>query len=62
MRRHPPELLDWLAVKFWIAAGRQDHRLIVNSSTYRQSSKMRRRCRHDGYNRLLKRARGCVSR
>ena len=38
-----PKLLDWLATKF-IESGwsmKELHRLIVNSSTYRQSSKMR---------------------
>lgn len=38
-----PELLDWLALKF-IESGwsmKELHRIIVNSATYRQSSKMR---------------------
>ncbi len=54
-----PELLDWLAVelmeKKWSL--KQLHRLIVNSATYRQSSKVTPQlAERDPYNRLLARA------
>lgn len=54
-----PELLDWLAVEFmdrgWSI--KDLHRLIVNSSTYRQSSKVTPELyERDQYNRLLARA------
>ena len=53
-----PELLDWLAVEFmdkgWSV--KDLHRLIVGSSTYRQSSKATpERLTRDPYNRLLAR-------
>ena len=53
-----PELLDWLATEFmgngWNM--RRMHRLIVESSTYRQSSKARDDLRkRDAYNKLLAR-------
>lgn len=53
-----PELLDWLAVEFvrddW--SGKQMHRLIVTSSTYRQSSRQRPELTEaDPYNKLLAR-------
>ena len=53
-----PELLDWLAVDFmdhdW--SFKHLHRLIVTSSTYRQSSKVTAAAyEHDPYNRLLAR-------
>jgi hypothetical protein len=54
-----PELLDWLAVEFmehgWSI--KDLHRLIVNSATYRQSSKVTPALyERDPYNRLLARA------
>lgn len=54
-----PELLDWLAVEFmeqgWSI--KKLHRLIVNSATYRQSSKVTpEQLNRDPYNRLLARA------
>jgi mono/diheme cytochrome c family protein len=54
-----PELLDWLAVEFmdhgWSV--KHLHRLIVNSATYRQSSKVSPELyARDQYNRLLARA------
>jgi hypothetical protein len=54
-----PELLDWLAVEFmdrgWSV--KELHRLIVNSNTYRQSSKVTPELyARDQYNRLLARA------
>ena len=54
-----PELLDWLAVEFmdhnW--STKHLHRLIVSSSTYRQSSKVtQEQLTKDPYNRLLARA------
>lgn len=54
-----PELLDWLAVEFmdrgWSV--KDLHRLIVKSSTYRQSSKVTPELyERDQYNRLLARA------
>ncbi len=54
-----PKLLDWLAVEFldrgWSI--KDLHRLIVNSSTYRQSSKVTPELlERDPYNRLLARA------
>jgi mono/diheme cytochrome c family protein len=54
-----PELLDWLAVEFmdrgWSV--KDLHRLIVQSSTYRQSSKVTpEQIARDPYNRLLARA------
>ncbi|MCW5963229.1 MAG: PSD1 domain-containing protein [Bryobacterales bacterium] len=54
-----PELLDWLAVEFMENDWRiKDlHRLIVNSSTYRQSSRLTPAMKErDPYNRLLARA------
>lgn len=53
-----PELLDWLATEFmdrgW--SMKAMHRLIVNSSTYRQSSRVTRELlERDQYNRLLAR-------
>jgi hypothetical protein len=53
-----PELLDWLAVEFmdkgWSL--KNLHRLIVNSATYRQSSKVTKELyERDPYNRLLAR-------
>jgi mono/diheme cytochrome c family protein len=53
-----PELLDWLAVEFmekkWSL--KQLHRLLVNSATYRQSSKVTPQlAEKDQYNRLLAR-------
>jgi hypothetical protein len=53
-----PELLDWLAVEFmddgW--SMKRLHKLIVTSSTYRQSSKVTtERLARDPYNRLLAR-------
>ncbi len=53
-----PELLDWLAVEFmdrgWSV--KEMHRLIVNSSSYRQSSKVTPELHaRDPYNRLLAR-------
>jgi hypothetical protein len=53
-----PELLDWLAVEFmergWSL--KELHRLIVDSATYRQSSRVTARLhRRDPYNRLLAR-------
>jgi hypothetical protein len=53
-----PELLDWLAVEFmdrgWSLKAL--HKLIVTSSTYRQSSRVTPElCAHDPYNRLLAR-------
>lgn len=51
-----PELLDWLAVEFQESGWDIKHivRLIVNSSTYRQSSQLRRELRDlDPNNRLL---------
>ena len=53
-----PELLDWLAVEFmdrgWSLKGM--HRLIVNSATYRQSSRVSPELlARDPYNRLLAR-------
>ena len=53
-----PELLDWLAVKFMDSGWRikELHRLIVNSSTYRQSSRVTPELfARDPYNRLLAR-------
>ncbi len=54
-----PELLDWLAVEF-IESGwsiKHIHRLIVNSATYRQSSKVTPKLLEvDAYNRWLARA------
>jgi mono/diheme cytochrome c family protein len=54
-----PELLDWLAVEFmergWSV--KHLHRLIVNSATYRQSSRVSKELyAKDPYNRLLARA------
>lgn len=54
-----PELLDWLAVEFmdrgWSL--KELHRLIVNSATYRQSSKLTPELTaKDPYNRLLARS------
>ncbi|MFL5339416.1 MAG: DUF1553 domain-containing protein [Gemmataceae bacterium] len=54
-----PELLDWLAVEFMDSGWsvKALHRLIVNSATYRQSSKVTPRLlEKDPYNRLLARA------
>ena len=54
-----PELLDWLAVEFMDAGWsvKHLHRLIVNSATYRQSSKVTPELyARDQYNRLLARA------
>ena len=51
-----PELLDWLASEFLANGGRMKplHRLIVLSSTYRQSSRLDDRAQAtDGENRLL---------
>ena len=53
-----PRLLDWLAVEFmdkgWSL--KQLHRLILNSATYRQSSRVTNDLRErDPYNRLLAR-------
>jgi mono/diheme cytochrome c family protein len=51
-----PELLDWLATEFQREGTRFKplHRLIVTSSTYRQSSRVTRQLREtDPYNRLL---------
>lgn len=53
-----PELLDWLAVEFmergWSL--KNIHRLIVNSATYRQASKVTKELyERDPYNRLLAR-------
>ncbi len=54
-----PELLDWLAVEF-VESGwsvKHIHRLIVNSATYRQSSKVTPKLLEvDPYNRWLARA------
>jgi hypothetical protein len=53
-----PELLDWLAVEFQESGWdlKHLHRLIVNSSTYRQSSRLRPELRgKDPENRLLAR-------
>jgi hypothetical protein len=53
-----PELLDWLAVEFMDRGWRlkELHRLIVNSSTYRQSSRVSPDLlTRDPYNRLLAR-------
>jgi hypothetical protein len=53
-----PELLDWLAVEFMEQGWSQKavHRLIVNSATYRQSSRLTpEAAAHDPYNRLLAR-------
>ena len=53
-----PELLDWLATEFQRLDTRLKplHRLIVTSSTYRQSSRLTRQLREaDPYNRLLAR-------
>jgi hypothetical protein len=53
-----PELLDWLATEFHRLDTRLKplHRLIVTSSTYRQSSRVTRQLREtDPYNRLLAR-------
>lgn len=53
-----PQLLDWLAVRF-VEQGwsiKQLHRLIMNSRTYRQSSRVtRRHLERDPQNRLLSR-------
>ncbi|MDG2185605.1 MAG: PSD1 and planctomycete cytochrome C domain-containing protein [Mariniblastus sp.] len=51
-----PELLDWLAVEFRDGGGslKELHRMIVNSSTYRQASADREACRNvDAQNRLF---------
>jgi hypothetical protein len=51
-----PELLDWLAAEFQANGGRLKpiHRMIVLSSTYRQSSRLDERAKAaDGDNRLL---------
>ena len=53
-----PELLDWLAVQFvdrgWSL--KELHRLIMNSQTYRQASRVTEQHRqHDAQNRLLSR-------
>ena len=54
-----PELLDWLATEFLRLGTRMKplHRLIVTSTTYRQSSRVTRRAARDAipYNRLLAR-------
>ena len=54
-----PELLDWLAVEFWDKGKnlKDVHRLIVNSATYRQSSKITPQLQEkDPYNKWLARA------
>jgi hypothetical protein len=58
---HPthPELLDWLAREFWDngMSLKHVHRLIVNSATYRQSSRLTPKLQEaDPNNRLLARA------
>jgi hypothetical protein len=53
-----PELLDWLAIEFMDSgwSSKRLHRLIVSSSTYRQSSKVTPQLyARDPYNRLLAR-------
>ena len=54
-----PELLDWLATEFWEQGKdlKKMHRLIVNSATYRQSSKLTQLLQDkDPYNKWLARA------
>ncbi len=54
-----PELLDWMAVEFWEKGKnlKDLHRLIVNSATYRQSSKLTPQLLDkDPYNKWLARA------
>jgi len=59
-----PELLDWLACQFMDSGWdiKALHRLIVNSSTYKQNSKVTPDAyAKDPYNRLLARARDSAS-